>query len=424
MSSSKKLNLINFNSYLIILLPFTLISGPFLSDLSVVFIGITFLYLSLKEKKYKYYKNYFFYFFIIFYIYINLLNLFINQNFDSLRISLTYIRFMLFALGTWFFLEKNNKILNKLFISFMAAFSILIIDGYIQYFFGKNIIGYALAPGPRVSSFFGDELILGSYISRLFPIFFGIAIFFHNKKKELFFISIIFILAETLVFLSGERSSLFYLNLSAIFIIILIKKHKILRIVTLTCSLFVIFILINTNPNTKSRIFDLTVQQTGVCKYFNSCDESSKKQKLYIFSPVHQSIYHSAFNIFLDNKLFGVGVKNFRKFCKDEMYKVSKFSCSTHPHNTYLQFLTELGLFGFVFLIFIFFSFIYFSTKHLIRSFTKRIYFSDFQICLLSSILITLWPFIPNGNFFNNWLSIIYFFPIGIFLWSCSKKLS
>ena len=430
----KKLNLININSYLIILLPFTLISGPFLPDLSVVFIGISFFYLSLKEKKFKYFKNYFFYFFIIFYIYINIQNLSINQNFDSLKISIFYIRFMLFSLGIWFFLEKNNKILNKLLISFVASFSILIIDGYIQYFFGKNIIGYTLAPGPRVSSFFNDELILGSYLSRLFPIFFGIAILFFKTKKELILISIIFILSETLVFLSGERASLFYLNLSAFFIIILIKNHKLLRFVTLIFSLLIIFILINLNQNTKSRIVDLTIEQTGICKYFDSCSKQTedntedntkdhKDKKLYIFTPIHQSIYQTAYNIYLDNKFFGIGIKNFRKLCNDDKYKVSKFSCSTHPHNSYLQLLTELGIFGFFFLTFIFFSFIYFCSLHLIKSFKKKQYFNDLEICLLAAILITLWPFIPTGNFFNNWLSTIYFYPVGIFLWSYSNRI-
>ena len=61
--------------------------------------------------------------------------------------------------------------------------------------------------GPRVSSFF-DELILGSYLSRLFPIFFGLTIFFYkNHIKKIIMISLIFILLESLVFISGERTA-------------------------------------------------------------------------------------------------------------------------------------------------------------------------------------------------------------------------
>ena len=54
--------------------------------------------------------------------------------------------------------------------------------------------------------------------------------------------------------------------------------------------------------------------------------------------------------------------------------------------------------------------------------FKKEYLFSDFQICLLAAILITIWPFAPTGNFFNNWISIIYYFPVGLFFWSVKNK--
>ena len=56
--------------------------------------------------------------------------------------------------------------------------------------------------------------------------------------------------------------------------------------------------------------------------------------------------------MFLDNKILGVGVKNFRNFCNVEKYKVDR-SCTTHPHNTYIQILAETGIIGF-FLMFCF----------------------------------------------------------------------
>ena len=39
-------------------------------------------------------------------------------------------------------------------------FSILVIDGFYQYFFGINLTGYSLGHEKRVSSFFYDEFIL------------------------------------------------------------------------------------------------------------------------------------------------------------------------------------------------------------------------------------------------------------------------
>ena len=123
--------------------------------------------------------------------------------------------------------------------------------------------------------------------------------------------------------------------------------------------------------------------------------------------------------------LFGVGIKNFKNICKKEIYRISKSSCTTHPHNTYLQFLTELGLIGLFFIIFIFLYFIKDTVIHLNKLINKQqSYFNDFEICMLSAVLICLWPIVPTGNFFNNWLGVISYYPIGILFWSLQRKLS
>ena len=67
-----------------------------------------------------------------------------------------------------------------------------------------------------------------------------------------------------------------------------------------------------------------------------------------VFTQIHQSHYNTAYNIFLDNKFFGIGNKMFRIVCKDQKYKTNKHGCSTHPHNYYIQVLSENGLIGLV----------------------------------------------------------------------------
>ena len=126
--------------------------------------------------------------------------------------------------------------------------------------------------------------------------------------------------------------------------------------------------------------------------------------------------------MFNDNIILGVGVKNFRNYCNLEKYKIDEASCTTHPHNTYIQILSETGIIGFLFIFIALVTFSYKIIKHFFLSLFKKNYFSGFEICILSSISITLWPFIPTGNFFNNWLSIIYYFPIGLLLFSLNKK--
>ena len=103
--------------------------------------------------------------------------------------------------------------------------------------------------------------------------------------------------------------------------------------------------------------------------------------------------------------------------CLEKCAECSSTGCSTHPHNIYLQFLSELGLFGFIFIIYILIILIKFHINNFNKIFIINDERYNFKICLLSSFLISLWPVIPSGNFFNNWLSIIMFLPVGFLLY-------
>ena len=67
--------------------------------------------------------------------------------------------------------------------------------GYFQYFTRENLFGLKINE-VRVSSFFGDELIMGSYLSRLFPLLFALFLFKKKQKFEIYFIGALFILVE------------------------------------------------------------------------------------------------------------------------------------------------------------------------------------------------------------------------------------
>ena len=168
------------------------------------------------------------------------------------------------------------------------------------------------------------------------------------------------------------------------------------------------------NPNAKERIIDKTFKDINI---LNQSDSDKKDDKIYIFSKIHNELYITSYKMFLDNKFIGVGVKNFRNFCDDIKYK-SRYSCDSHPHNTYLQILAEIGIIGFIFLICIIFIYCKYLFKHIFYKLKKKSFFNDFEVCILSGILIYLWPLIPTGNFFNNWLNIMMFLNLPLLIWS------
>ena len=137
---SEKFTFETLPSYLIILMPVFLISGPFLSDLAVALISILFIINSIKNKLFKYYKIIYFKFFLLFCLIIILSSLFSNNVLLSLKNSFFYFRFGIFSLCFWYLIEKNNLLLKHLFISILICFISLIIDGYVQYFW-KEFVG-------------------------------------------------------------------------------------------------------------------------------------------------------------------------------------------------------------------------------------------------------------------------------------------
>jgi hypothetical protein len=422
---SNKINLFEKIIYfLIIVLPITLVSGPFLSDLSISIISILFIYISLKNKLYFYYKNIYSKIFGLFFIILLLTSIFSIDPFVSLKKTIFFFRFWIFTLAVWYiFSLKKEKLLNLLITTFTIVFIILIIDGYIQFFLKENIFGWPIQ-GSRVSSLFKDELILGSYLSRLLPVYFALLVFtkFEKKKYKYFLFFIIFVGIETLTFLSGERVAFFFVNASSVMLIFTMQNYKVFRICSIIMSVILIVLLINLYPKSTDRIVGKTINQLGFEKKIENNNEveltdiDKSKQKKYIFSLEHQNHYVSSIRMFKDNIFTGIGPRMFRYMCPLEEYNIWE-GCSTHPHNTYVQLLTETGIIGFAFGFIIFLIIFISIIKHFFYTLLKnRIIYHDLQLCMLSEIMISIWPFGPTGGFLNSWLNIIYFFPVGLYL--------
>ena len=293
-------------------------------------------------------------------------------------------------------------------MSLLVCFLTLIIDGFIQYIFGKNIIGLP-KQGIRLSSFFGEELILGSYLSRLLPILIGVFFMTNYSKKNIniFLFSIFLIFTIILIYLTGERAAFFLTILSITYLIVMINKYSKNIAITFFVS-FIFITIINLNsPSIQERMISYTKDQLGLS------DTSVNS------SYVYKGHFLIARDLFKENPILGVGPKNYIQHCNNnQKFQVPPYVCTSHPHNTYVQLLAETGLLGtfMVFFLFIFIS--YLSAKHIfLKLFKNKNLFSFQEICIISSILITLWPLITSGSFFNNYLNVIYFYPIGIFLW-------
>ena len=77
--------------------------------------------------------------------------------------------------------------------------------------------------------------------------------------------------------------------------------------------------------------------------------------------------------------------------------------------------LSELGLAGILFYLFSIFFLVYKAINSYVVK-NENLKNSSFCICSIS-LLILIFPFLPSGNFFNNWISIVNYYYIGFYIY-------
>jgi len=291
----------------------------------------------------------------------------------------------------------------------------LCIDANFQYITGKNFFGFEPQIYPlRISGMFNKELILGSYLARLFPLLFGLLFLFFNKKKFfLHYILLFTFLVSFTIFISAERTSSVLHLMSLTLLLFFFNLPKRFKLILFGSLLVSVFAIISLNPHVKQRVINETILNSDRGKY--------------VFSRIHTAHYLTAINIFLEKPVFGSGIKTFRYLCDDDKYKIDQFnntfkfwqfSCSTHPHNIYIQILSETGIIGFIFLISFYIYLIISLFKNPSNNKDELYFYRSVLICLI----INFFPFAPSGNFFNNWVSMIYILPLGFMLANIKTK--
>lgn len=409
----KQLTIIHLIQLFALLLIPAMLTGPFLPDLLLSLSVVLFVIYSIKNSYFSIWLNRYLLIAIGVCFYFLFSSLLSNYPLHSMESSLFYFRFVVFSLIIYFLIiNKKNFIVYFAYV-FLITFTLVSFDAIFQYLFKLNFL--MNAPNPfRLSGVFGDEHILGSFISRLMPFCFAMAILISKDSKYIYhFFLFLLILMDILIFLSGGRTAIFYLGLFSILILILTKKYRLARLITLLISLTIILSILSSDNYVKERVINQTMSQMNI---------NNEQERIRVFSLKHEQHFKTGILMFLDKPILGHGPKSFRLECSNIKYNFQN-SCSTHPHNTYIQMLSEAGLIGFM-IVFVAFSIVVF---HLFKHFYyiliyKKYLFSDYEICLLICMLISLWPLVPTPNFFNNWINIVYFLPVGFFMASISKR--
>ena len=320
--------------------------------------------------------------------------------------------------------------------------------------------------------FFPLTFILGIAVAEIFALFFLLFLVFNFKRGKNFFERKIIILTLFSVYIAFNAmfqitddlkySSFFHLRylLFSFALFLFFEKslskncnEKIFHIFLFAIALFLIFFFLTIlfikelrnlfirsfiiflvfaasiiffdygKSNVTYRVFNKTYHQIFQDEKADTLKkvivDKSRYSKIKIFSTDHQGHLILAKKLFLDNLVFGVGPKGFRHYCRKINYDSEVGICSTHPHNILAQIASELGIIGIIFfLIFFIFLIKRFFDANFVK--TKNNHHYAFLVASLG-IFINLFPFLPSGNLFNNWISLFIYFNLGLYLVSNKK---
>lgn len=430
-----QLNIRRYFSFLLALLPLSFIAGNMIININVILIIISsFVFFQFKIFKIKIYLLdkllLIFFSFTLITALINDYNLYHivgdwRGHFQTLIKSTLFLRYLIFYFVIRFLIEK--EIINLKLFFFLCTFSSLFVafDIFYQSIYGKDVFGF-VPQGRKLSGPFGDELIAGSFLQRfsLFS-FFLLPIFFKEmnlNKYNKYIIVILFLIFFTGLILSGNRMPTLIFLLS-IFLIVLFQKQTRKYFIPFIIIFSITFlVLFKNNEIVRHNFLNLQGQiiNSSLVIKKNLFDDKSKNQLEEVSSIGHTQYlreFSTFYQTWLMNKYIGGGIKNFRYYChvRPGLEKNTKFVCNMHPHNYYLEVLTETGIIGFMLILCIFFNIIYISfiKKYFQNSALNN---NNLIIPFIFLTLVEIFPLKSTGSFFTTTNSTYLFLIIGLMI--------
>ena len=389
-----------YNYFLLLfsLIPISILAGSGFSVSNILLIDLSFLIYMFYLKDFSFLKHKSIKYLLIFYLYL-IFNSFISIDSEQGIIrNFGFIRVIIFFIALNFFFNQKS-FLEKTLIIWSLIFSVVVFDIFFERFNGTNLLGYPKETtthfAERIVSFFRDEPIVGGFVNAFYLILIGFLLnkFGPKKSNYILILSMVFFIS---ILVTGERSNTLRAGLGILLFFSIYKDFNLrFKLISLITMVLLLFILISNSLFLKGR-------------FIVQFKQAITNDALYL------RIYKSGFEVFKNYPIFGVGNKNYRiETCKNQKNKSietkKKYKCATHPHQIYLEFLSEHGLLGSLIMLFILYKLIFSKIKSVIRS--------DNYLQLGSFIYLTLvfLPLIPSGAFFNDYMLTLFIINLSIF---------
>ena len=392
MTKNNILNYQNISETLIIILPISLLFSNLISE--IIVFGLILISLLVSDMTFIRQKLNDLIFFLLILIFAYLVfNYFINiEKNPSFSRSFFFIRFIFYVFSFYLIFERISINFKKIFSGWAIILILISFDLFFQYKFGKNLLGYSsVYQGDfyRLGSFLNDELKIANLVIYFFvPVFtyFHAKINYNNKKKLFGLLFFLFIIYFS-IFLTGERSNFISFNIF-IFFYALFTNLKKYFFVSFAIIITLIFFYSKTYEPGLNKRMSINIYQTYKKNIFENNDNGFFYKNNQYFAH-----YSAATQINRDYPFFGVGLKNFRIFCRNDKYDKKIHpdfltqKCSTHPHSFFFEILSELGILGLIIFVTIFFLILF---KFIRQSLKKKKLFLIWKFTFIISLFFSI----------------------------------
>jgi len=304
---------------------------------------------------------------------------------------LHWVRFILLFAAIVYWLSDYREEMRRVAAVIMFLLVLAAGDATYQFFTGASLDGTPYI-GERLNGPF-DKTVIGSFLTKMSIPCIGLLFYYAWVEKKKW--NMLALLATqaglfTIILTSNERTATltFLLGMALVGagLFFTYKKTRIPVLLGVALVIAIIGAIYHSQPTMQRRVY---FTQELLRDFSSSTYAQLWKGSLYVAQ---------------ERPLTGVGMANFRKACPPLIDQQRINYCSEHPHNIYLEWLSELGVLGVA-------GFIVWIAGFAVAVCRRRTPpFRDGNILIffaLAGMVVNLFPFAVTQSFFSNWPALL-----------------
>ncbi|WP_404423426.1 O-antigen ligase family protein [Thalassospira australica] len=389
-SLDKRLHIVT--SFLLCCVPVFLLFTRAVADIAVVLIALIFLARSAMAKDWSWVREKDIFILLLLFALMNVVvSPFAEHVGKSFERSLSWLRFVVFYAAVTRWVLTDARTIKQFVIVLFITLGIAALDAIYQFFTGASLLtGQAMSgrlTGPL------DRPNIGMYLSKLGLAALAMAFMLYTNKmsRKLFVVGCCLSpLLLFVVFLSGERAA------------------SVLTLLAIVLALFSLFLAGGTARKIAAGLAILGGSALALLLVTSDRIWGRVEALANVVSDYTDSIYGQlvllGLRFFSENPLTGSGMGNYPLVCKDyTAAALTNVPCHPHPHNFYVEWLSDTGLIGTV-------PFTIFMT--VLYWMGLQTLFGPRESRLLGGLylgvlVMSLFPFSVTQSLFSNWPAIL-----------------